>query len=76
MNPVVHEVSDIMALKNDTNANMDKPMTKRIIPAVFIAAVPTVGHAERWEESVTLYGWLPGIDTSIATDFGDVGRLT
>jgi hypothetical protein len=51
-------------------------MKKRIIAAVLIAALPTVGHAGRWVKSVTLYGWLPGMDTSIATDFGDVGRLT
>jgi hypothetical protein len=65
-----------MAFKNDTNANMNKPMKRRTIAAVLIAALPTVGHAGRWVKSVTLYGWLPGTDTSIATDFGDVGRLT
>jgi hypothetical protein len=65
-----------MAFKNDTNANMDKPIKKKTIAPVLIAALPTVGSAERWEKSFTLYGWLPGTDTSIATDFGDVGRLT
>jgi hypothetical protein len=46
-------------------------MIKRTIAAAVIAAFPAVGHAEKWEKSVTLYGWLPGLDTTIGTAFGD-----
>ena len=48
-----------------------KEMIKTIIAAAVIAAIPAVTHAENWEKSVTLYGWLPGLDTSIGTAFGD-----
>lgn len=46
-------------------------MTKRTLAIVLVAACPAVGHAEKWQKSATLYGWLPGLDTSISTAFGD-----
>ena len=46
-------------------------MNKKIIAAALIATLPTVGHSERWEKGVTLYGWLPGMDGSIGTAYGD-----
>lgn len=39
---------------------------------MLVTALPTVGHAEKWEKVITLYGWVPGMDTSIATEFGDI----
>lgn len=47
-------------------------MRKTTIAAMLVAALPTVGHAEKWEKVITLYGWVPGMDTSIATEFGDI----
>ncbi len=46
-------------------------MKKEIIVAAMITVLPSVGSAEQWEKVITLYGWLPGLDTSIATAFGD-----
>lgn len=46
-------------------------MIKRTLAIILIAAYPAVGHAEKWQKSVTLYGWLPGLDTYISTAFGD-----
>lgn len=39
---------------------------------MMVAALPTVNHAETWEKVISLYGWVPGMDTSIATEFGDI----
>lgn len=47
-------------------------MKKKLIGIALIMAIPTTGHAENWEKVVTLYGWLPGLDTSIETSFGDI----
>lgn len=46
-------------------------MTYRVLAAALVASLPTVGQAENWQYTTTLYGWLPGLDTSIGTGFGD-----
>ncbi|MEE4239422.1 MAG: hypothetical protein V2I51_22095, partial [Anderseniella sp.] len=46
-------------------------MTRAIVTAALLSALPTLGYAEKWEKVVTIYGWLPGLDTSIGTAFGD-----
>jgi opacity protein-like surface antigen len=46
-------------------------MTYRVFAAAFLASLPTVGQAEKWQYDATVYGWLPGLDTSISTRFGD-----
>jgi hypothetical protein len=46
-------------------------MTYRVLAAAFLTSLPTVGQAENWQYTATLYGWLPGLDSSIGTRFGD-----
>lgn len=46
-------------------------MNKKLLATALIMALPTVGHAEKWEKGVTLYGWVPGLDTTIATPRGN-----
>lgn len=46
-------------------------MKKAAIVAAAIIAFPSIGHAEKWEKVITLYGWVPGLDVSINTAFGD-----
>jgi len=46
-------------------------MKKAAIAAALITAFPSVGHAEKWEKVISLYGWVPGLDVSIGTGFGD-----
>jgi hypothetical protein len=35
-------------------------------------ALPTVAHSEGWEYAGTIYGWVPGMDASLETRFGDL----
>lgn len=40
--------------------------------AICMLVFPAAAHAEKWEKAVTLYGWVPGLDASIATNYGDL----
>jgi len=48
-----------------------KLMKKGMALAILTVGLPTAGYAEKWEKVISLYGWVPGLDTSIGTDFGD-----
>lgn len=49
-------------------------MKKDLLKAATVAilALPAAAGAETWEKAVTLYGWIPDFDASIATNYGDL----
>ena len=47
-------------------------MNIKIAASFCILMLPAAAHAERWEKAITLYGWVPGLDATIATNYGDL----
>ncbi|MEQ9692899.1 hypothetical protein [Shimia sp. SDUM112013] len=47
-------------------------MKKAIIPTIVALSMPLTAQAAEWNYSASLYGWFPGLDSTIGTAFGDL----
>ena len=47
-------------------------MKKKIAASCLALALPAAGQAQEWTFDATLYGWLPGLNATLDTPFGEV----